>query len=90
MTTKTSYLNKAEFCEATHTPLDCWLFENQGPRSIFWVTENDDPEEVTQEVFYYDDGRGTVRAFRKMEQYGEIWSRNITAKSSIWSTWAEY
>ena len=71
-------MNKEEFCKATRTREDCWIFrEADEERQQFWE-EGD--------VVCFDNGKGTVRRFIDKPEYEEVW---ITS-GGLWSTWKQY
>ena len=84
-------ITKEEFCAATRTSADCWIFENNGENVRFWKRLSD----VIDPIYYFDNGNGTLRSFKDMPQYGEIWMRQMntndgTANWTTWNTWTVY
>ena len=57
-------LTKEEFCEFICTEPDCWIFEDIGLSPVFWKQNG---------VAYFDNDKGTLRRFRRMPVYGEVW-----------------
>ena len=79
-------ITKEQFCEETFTNPEGWLFQNvaEDATPTYWKDEED--------VYYFDDGKGNVRRFKLMTEYGEVWQSRllykVPNKEPRWSMWA--
>lgn len=85
---KFTKITKEEFCKATRTNPDCWIFKNLGENHRFWRDSLEDGR------YYFDDGNGTIHRFKDMPEYGEIHhavrEHGVGKLWSMWSTWCKY
>ena len=86
--TKMKQITKQEFCKATHTRSESWLFKGEDEHPI------DFHKEVTKDgtVYHFNQGR-EHRMFKDMPKYGEIWHCIEivgSGRTSLWSTWTIY
>ena len=71
-------ITKEEFCRLTGTAEDSYLFNYPEESIRFFRDEKDG-------IFYYINRNGSMMRFRRMAEYGEIWSSE--ASWSIWGVW---
>lgn len=78
-------LTKEEFCKAIRTSEACWIFKNMKEKDDgnFWRTDDE---------YYFDNGVDSIRKFKDMPQYKEIWSayRRYDGSYGLWNTWCDY
>lgn len=84
MTDKTD-ISKEEFCKATHTSANCWLFDHEKEKPFQFYTTI----EKSGETIYHAVSEDMHRVFKDMPQYGEVWVARY-GESGLYSTWAEY
>ena len=83
-------ITKEKFCKETHTNPECWVFYQPGPGEEFSMNVADDGSVE----YFYNDGKGTIRAFKDMPEYKEVWAavRQVDNGNrwSIWNRWSSY
>ena len=83
----------SEFCAKTGILPDCWIFENMGEHSQFYMFPKEsytDPKERIDR-FFFNNGK-IVREFKYMKEYRETWMRvfDMTTERPCWTTWSTW
>ena len=90
-------ITKEEFCEKSSISKDNWMFNEEigeKPRFYMYPYRNvDNPER-----YFFDNDIDSIREFKYMKRYGEIWMRKFSyiktpegkkGEWSLWNTWKQ-
>lgn len=84
-------ITKEEFCKATKTTENCWLFNESESEPSY----QKDSEDGREDWYIFDNKEDRLYRFKDMPMYGEIWASRAYQNSngivwSMWNTWKQY